>query len=446
MKIVLLLEFILISSNSLSKIEIDGSHILSQNLLEEKVTSRYIGQKVSKRSIESLIGDLLHFYEQHGLPLAKIYLKKIETYRDSSTLFLQIDEGPIVVVKDIEFLGLKRTREKVLKGFFASILGKPFDGIYLDKKVTILEKEGAVKIDSFSFKKTEGGYALILFIGEEAKNSFGGVLSTTSRHQPMGEIRLNANNLWGTLRSLKLSWKRVSLRQQELSFTYREPWLFAFKLSGEVNGIYIFRESLYRKEEVSFLLGKRSGSFEYDVGIKRYDDIDFNENYGDKGNLALFRVKFSNTYQDIQVGSSLSADLKRDEFKYTLIGSLLWGLDPFCFGVKTHIDRLSSKHLRRYNLFPIGGAKTLRGFPDGHFLSVTDYIGRIELSSILKSGIFLFTEGAKIKTSVKIEKPIDYGIGVRGNSLIGKIEITFAFVRGLPFEDALVTVDVEKSF
>jgi len=433
-------------SSFLSRVEIKGNYIFSQNLLEKEVTSRYIGSEVSKNTMESLITELLRFYEDHGLPLAKIYPETLETIEDSSILILKIEEGPIVVVNDIEFYGIRRTRKKTILKLLAPLLQKPFDGKFLRREISNLKEEGAVEIDSIAFIETDYGYTLLLFVSNEAQNSIGGIISATSRYQPVGKITLNANNLWGTLRRLNISWRRISLGEQELNFTYREPWISGHNIFGELTGNYFFKDSLFSKKEASLLLGKRFGSLEYAIGIKKFNHVDFVKGVKDRGESGLFRLSFKKTHPEMETHFDLKGEIISSLSKISFDGGVLWKLTAFSIGPGIHVDRISSQKLNNYDLFPVGGKKTLRGFPDAHFYAIEDYIGRLEFSSIMNLGIFAFTEAAYIKTRAKAEKPIDYGFGVRGYSFLGTVEIAFAFVKGLPLEDGIVTVDVEKSF
>jgi outer membrane protein assembly factor BamA len=439
----IILSIFLVADPILKSVEIVGSSKLSKKYIDP-IIKTYIGTEVTRENLQSLINDILKHYEDNGLPLAKVLPKSLVTVNDSVTLTIQIEDGPFVVVEEIQFKGLKRTKKKILTPFFP-IKGKLFRASIVKRGIRELNSWGLVKIDSFGFRKIESNYLLVMYVSDEAKNTLKGFVSVRSGSNPVGELNIFAKNLLGTGRSLFLSWKRIALGEQRLKGTYREPFLFGTKNFGELGLEYEFRENLLLKREGMLMLGRRSVDWSISLGIKRKENLDYVIDKEEKLNYLLLNVGIHRKAGRDLYESQIEGEVGRKK-RFSLGFLYRHRFPKFDISIYLKGCEVIGANIMRFDLFYYGGKGDLRGFGEEQFLVKSGRFGRLELSNLLGTGLFTFLEGALLWTLSERITPFDFGLGVTGRSPMGKIRVYLAFPWGQPLGNGIISLDLQGVF
>lgn len=217
-------------------IKIEGNKFFdSEELLSEiklKPNSPY-----SVNLLERGIDKILTLYEDNGFPYCQISPSrfKISEGRGLSFSFL-VEEGPRVKIREVQLVGLKTTKKKViLRELGTDILGF-FSQSRLNtslKKIKRLSYIEEVKETELLTKDNPEEGILKITLVEGRNNTFSGILGYAPsvgdrKGNLFGSVDLVFDNIFGTGRRIGWSWSRKDPYSSEFFFLYREPWVLGF--------------------------------------------------------------------------------------------------------------------------------------------------------------------------------------------------------------------------
>ena len=374
-----------------------------------------LARQLTPGLVDTLSERALDWCAERGFPLAKAQVVSVETRGDSAFVWMRVDRGTLVIVKDISVNG--KEASGALMRCFSGLLGRPYSPKRTEDAIGTARDFGFGEFRVSGF--TVGGKGFVMALertGGVSVSIMGSGSYDPSDGNAFGFLELVAPNIAGTGRRARLSWERLSLLSQSIEGSYREPWVLGGPLWLELGGGYAFAESLYMTKEAFYrVVYPLSGETELWAGQSWRDAKDFKTGVSSSG----FFLLAGGTWADlrprifpergflISVDSRLSPSLQRIRCEASLrvpvrfLTAGLVGSGGFLrSGQATPIS----------DLFQIRGNIPPRGYRPQRFF-VEDY-GVVSVELGLRGAVlpFGFLDWCPAR---ELPSPLSYGAGLR---------------------------------
>jgi len=479
------------------KIDIQGNTSLTkEKLLKGFVTKP--GENLNDNALNEDISNLLKEYESAGLPFAKVSVKEISLYDDNGTdkikIELAVTENSKVKIEQVKIIGNESTQDYVILRELKLNENKTINSQSLRQfkerldRLNIFEYVSDPKIYSLKNSKESG---LLIEVKEGNTNTFDGIIgynppSGDQSGYITGLVNVSFRNLFGTARKLEAKYLQEVRETQELAFGYTEPYLFGLPLNIDLGFLQRIQDTAYTKRNFDLkgdivfsdkftmsAIGAYERVIPSDVlnssfrisdsqilasGVEiKYDTRDnifipqsgfLYRSYITYGNKSIFNIgQFQTTGVD-------------DNF---VIEKYFIELDNYFSFVprQTNVIRLyggivSSDLLEDSDFFRIGGNRFLRGYRYDQFLASKFATYNIEPRySISRKGfLFAFLDGGYyFKPYDQINNYAEqsgflygYGIGIRLETGLGLIGVSYALGKDNGFLEGLLTFGLINDF
>ncbi|MBI4546902.1 MAG: BamA/TamA family outer membrane protein [Ignavibacteriae bacterium] len=472
----------------IGKITIRGNTALtSDEILKHFET--HVGGFVEPNVLEGDIDRLISTYEGLGYPFAAVAIQNISLLEQARLnsesvggqaspqqllVELSINEGSKVEINEIRVVGNKATKEKVILREIRMTLPETFNQQKVDKIASRLNR-----LNIFShvrepelYMNSRGG-GLLITVEEGNTNTFDGVVGYVPGLGQGGEgtitglVNVSMRNLFGTARKFHVRWQRDDRHSQEIGVQYVEPWVLSYpvNLSGSffqrqqdttyVKRSYEFRADLLVTE--SFSMG---GVFSHENIIPSSQTI--TQSVFNSRTITLGVEIQYDTRNDVL--SPTSGVHYRSDYRYgnkniysssSRINVQRTGVDVDVFvqpiqrqvvALGLHGRQIISSKIELGDLYRFGGTNTLRGYRENQFLGSriawTDVEYRFLLArrsffyGFFDTGYYFFpSDDAKGIPSTQRLK-YGYGVGIRLETALGNLGVSFALGEGDPFSQA----------
>lgn len=442
--------------------------------------------------LEQDIENLLNRYEQRGHPFAKASIANISPREDSSVvqLFIRItiDEGPLVRINEIQVEGNKETKSNVIVRETRIRAGETYN----HEKVRSMPQR-LNRLNIFSsvsqpelFITPRGGLILIK-VQEGPTNTFDGVAGYVPGIAGesgffTGLVNVGMRNLFGTGRKLNVHWQHEDRYSQELALRYTEPWVFDLPIN--VNGSFF-----QRQQDTTYV--RRILEFKADVLLT--ENLSLGALYNHESvipsstisALAVFNSSTITTGLEVHydsrddilsptTGVLYSSDYRIGQKKIfglpdtTSVKTKLtvqkihldveWFVETFAhhvFALGLHGRELRSDDIEVSDLYRFGGTNTMRGYRENQFLgsrivwSNTEYrfllARRSFFFGFFDTGYYFRPDNVRGISSVQGVK-YGYGIGIRLETALGNIGVSFALGEGDSFGQGKIHFGLMNEF
>jgi len=454
------------------------------------------GDPLDAGLLEQDIEALLTRYEKLGFPLARCEVQTLESrggeQADSLLLLLKIDEGQRVKIEEIRVAGNRETKASVVVRETRLNPGEMYNPEKVNAIRTRLNRLNifaSVAEPQLYMRDTTGG--LLITVQEGNTNTFDGVVGYVPGEAPSqsgyftGLVSVGMRNLFGSGRKLNVRWQREDRYSQELGFRYIEPWIFGAPVN--VGGGF-----LQRQQDSSYVQRTIDGaadlmlSEELSVGLLvRSEDV--------IPSIDSSHVSSSRQSSTLALGANILYDTRNDlysptsgaryriEYSYgnkTLaqeashtiqnsgkspVQKLLVDLDFFipvfarqvvAFGL--HGYEVRGNDIQESDMFRFGGARTLRGYRENQFLGSrvawtnAEYrflLGRRSfLFGFLDSGYYFRPADPEQGTPAADGFKYGYGLGLRTDTPLGNISVSFALGQGDSFSMGKIHIGLINDF
>ncbi|WP_321515433.1 BamA/TamA family outer membrane protein [Marinifilum fragile] len=415
-------------------------------------------KRIQLSEIEKFQQNIIETYNNKGYPFAKIYNDSLRINKSGLEGFWNLDKGKFVVWDSIKLRGKLKVRKEFMMKYLDIIPNTPFSEKTLNKvsaRINNLSFSREIKPSEVEFVKNKA--VLYTYLDREASNRFDGILGLQSDKNDnesltvTGEINLLLNNAFRIGEEIKLSWKKIDTKSQDLALGFMHPYLvgnigfdFDFNLfiqdttylSVNLNlGLKLFQKGnrhvkLYYEYHSSSLISTSHLSGitvlpDYadvkthmgGVGFN-YSNLDypFNPKRGWQFNgsigLGSHKIKKNrnipdNLYDGIDLSGSLLNINWRGEVNFPISHKISYRL-------KNQSGVLTADNLFGNDLFKIGGLNSLRGFDEAAFKVSKYSIVSNELRFIPErnTSFYLFTDLAYYKSEILKNSTEDYPVGV----------------------------------
>ena len=452
-----------------------------------------LNQSLLERDIEAL----LVRYEKLGYPFARCSIDSLRSrpgsLEDSVEIVLSVEEGFRMTIDEIRVEGNKETDASVITRETRLEAGEPFNPAKIDairERLNRLNIFSSVATPELYVRDGYGG--LLLKVREGNTNTFDGILGYIPPTVPgssgylTGLASVSMRNLFGTGRKLSLRWQREDRLSQEIGVRYLEPWIFSRPvnvgggfLQRQQDSTYVrrtvdLRTELMLSEElsVSLVFGAEKvipatdsttvarvvGTNETTGGIEiQYDTRD--DVYSPESG-ARYRTDYHYGHKSIgsvPPGAALSGVAGGTVQRLGV--DLEFFLPAFrrqvlAFGL--HGREIRTGQVQQGEMYQFGGANTLRGYRENQFLGAEIAWTNAEYRFILARRSFLFgfldtgyynrPEDDLLGTPSAHSFKYGYGIGIRLDTPLGNLGVSFALGQGDSFGTAKIHIGLINDF
>ncbi|MBC8204117.1 BamA/TamA family outer membrane protein [bacterium] len=448
--------------------------------------------------LEAGIEEVLILTEEEGFPFCMLSIQGMHSMHDLETAPLYIEmlleRGPQVMLAGVEIAGNKSTRGKFIVRESRLKSGELFSAESLRRARRYLLNTGLFsKVKQPELIRRGNDYYAKIVVIEGRHNSMDAVLGYAPRTNTRagyftGMLDFAFNNLFGTGRRFKFHWEQPERKSQDISLSYREPWIaglpvdagFQFSQSvksasslagGEgddrfltrkitIEGFYRLNESFEFNGGVLFSETAPDSLSRYAGGIPKSGStglqggftIDTRDNNLNPRSGLYYKntAAWLNKKNDIDSLSALpsKAEEHRIEADFeTALPLTRWHV----FDVRASGRYLDSEQadIPISEMYYLGGVKSLRGYRDEQFFGTTVSWTNLEYRLIIgkNSRLFLFNDWGyyyrKSKQADGTQAAVEgfkygYGAGIRLETAVGIIGIDYGLGQGdAPLEGKL---------
>jgi outer membrane protein assembly factor BamA len=380
---------------------------------------------------------LLDFYGDNGFPFCEVRPESL-IRRDSLVSYtLVILEGPEVRLSDVRFSGPAETRPGLLKRLLGLRTGVPFSETETRKAIARLAADPLLTIKGYEIRRSGDDYWLDVAVQEKKSSRVLGSAAYSAEYRELvGQFDLNLANLFGTRRSVVLSWQGTRSRQ-DFDFAYTEPWLLGTGIDARAEVQHRIRDTSYAATNLG-LAGR----------LKVSELLHLSVETGYELVAAGAGLRSARTWW---VGSGLEADNRDNRANPArgAYGNLLtrFGSRAFdtsgsqalargyldvlgTFPLARQLNLTTGGHLRGllvsgatydYDRFELGGAASIRGFREGELKTARAAWLNTELRYLTgqSSRVYPFFDVALLQDSAAYRWRAAYGVGLRVGSRLG---------------------------
>jgi len=471
-----------VPSYNIDTILFSGNTVFSQEYLLQHFASS-IKVQLSEPIIENCIEQLLQLYENNGYPFTSVSVANISLLsinnEERISIELEINEGQIVYIEQYSIEGNKKTNRDIILRELRMNNGE----LYNQTKINRIEKN-LRRLNIFSSVNKpqllldNNGGNLFIKVEEGSFNNFNGIIgyvpSTNNQHGIVtGQIDISMRNLFGTARKATIHWQRESELTQEIALRYSEPWLFNIPLSAiigfaqrkqdstfvqrvtDVNTDFLFNESfslgtIFSYEQTLPSLTTTSSVFSNTIitgGIQA--QFDSRDDILSPTNGGLYHVQIEWGNKTI---ASSRFSLQR---LFTNVEQYFSPTTHQVLSVALHTKEIKSTKLEFSDLFRFGGATTIRGYREKQFLASSIVWSNTEYRFLFSQQSFFFgffdagyysrSALAPFLFSTK-EFLFGYGAGVRLETRVGLLGVSFALGKGDTFSQMKIHIQLINQF
>lgn len=465
------------------------------NILLQLKTSLF-----NSANIESVLGEILDFYENNGYPFANVKIESVEFADDSTkenhlaNLHLLVDEGTKSTIDKIEITGNTKTKDYVIIRALQMQAGEKYSQNIIDvipEKLNRLRFFDTVEQPTFYFNSKQQG-VLRINIKEKETNYFDGIAGYVPAANDKesgfftGFVNVNMRNLFGTGRAVAFRWQQENRSSQELELHYLEPWLFGFPFNFEGNIFQRKQDSTYVQRNLEgrleFLATHEisasvivntestiptelasgvftvynSSAFTSGVNLK----IDSRDDFYSPTSGLLFNSaykftskKINGPVQFITAGTNTRTNLQRIEFDFVIFKQF-FNRQIAAFGI--HGRELRGSNTEFSDLYFLGGTNSLRGYKERQFQGNRILWSNLEYRLLLsrRSFAFLFFDSGYFLRNEDVVKNIaesssfktGYGFGLNIETGLGVLGISFALGKGDSFSQGKIHFGIINEF
>ena len=473
-------------------IHISGLTLLPDRIVDEFSTRE--GDPLSPTVLEADLNDLLSRYEKLAHPYARCSIDSLNARpgpeEDTLDIGIAVDEGPRVTIDEFRVEGNKETQSGVILREARIVAGDPYD----PARVEAIRRH-LLKLDIFSSVEEPMLYTrdqhngLLLRVREGTTNNFDGLIgyvpaSAGQSGYVTGLASVSMRNLFGTGRKLRLRWQKENRSTEEVAARYMEPWVFGLPFNVEGGFLQRQQDSSYVQRTVdgrveampsenlvaalsvssqrvipSFDSSYRSpipASSTLAFGAELQYDTRSDPVSPLSGARYSLAYSFGRKHASASVVTGLGGGNSTIQRLLVDVNLYLQVLRRQVLAIGLHGYDVRGGNIGEADMFRFGGATTLRGYRENQFLGAEVAWTNTEYRFVLerRSYFFLFFDTGYYSRPADEVQAIasaealkyGYGVGVRVDTALGNIGVSFALGQGDTFSTAKIHVNILNEF
>ncbi len=467
------------------------------SLFIDKICSELTDQIFTAGNIESVIDNILNYYENNGYPFASVKIKNINWLDDDIygvKISFEIDKKEESKIDFIEIEGNENTDDDVIIRELRLEKGAKYSQILIDQ---IPERLNRLKFfepveKPFYYLNADNKGVLHLTVKEKETNNFDGIIgyvppaNENKNGYFTGYVNVSLRNLFGTGRAFAFRWQTDDRLSQEFELKYLEPWIFNYPFNLN---FYLFQ----RKQDTTYVKRYFNSHLEYlaTESITASLILGTGETISTENERTTARV-FNSTSLDL--GFQLKIDTRDDPYSptegllfinsYKFTQKKILGppklLTPGIklknnlqniqldfsyfqrifsrqiFAGSIHGRELRGDNIDNGDLYLFGGTNTLRGYREKQFSANRLFWSNLEYRFLLskRSYAFLFYDYGyylkkedEINNTPQVENYLSgYGFGVSLETGLGILAVSYAIAQGNALTQGLIHFGIINEF
>jgi outer membrane protein insertion porin family len=427
---------------------------------------------------------LLRRLEELGYPFAEARVEDaVLRGEDSLDLAIEVRQGSLLTIDEVRIEGARETDPAYIVRETRIRRGEPYTPERLEAvrdRLNRLNIFASVAEPELTVREGKGG--VVIRVQEGSTNTFDGVAGYVPASSSGGEgyltglVSLSMRNLFGTGRKLAFRWEKLDRKTQELGVRYAEPWLFGLPV-GLGGG---FEQ---RQQDTAFVRRVADLRLEFLVTDRLTAGlVGSTESVIPSADTTIRRSYRSSA---LTVGADVAYDSRDDAVSPT--EGVRYGAD-YHYGTKAlpregrvslqragldlelyvttfrrqvlaiglHGRQVEGSTLQEGEMYRFGGTKTLRGYRENEFLGSRVAWGNLEYRLLAgrRSFFYGFLDGGyyqrpsdPVSGSAGAEAfKVGIGVGVRLDTALGNMAVSFAFGEGDSFSTGKIHVGLLGDF
>ncbi len=452
------------------------------------------GDPLTGERIESGVAALLREYDSRGYPFASAGVSGIgpegregddgpggAAGGGAMTVTVTVDEGGGVSIGEIRVEGNTETDRGVIVRESRMDLPVPYDPGRVSRFAQRLRRLGLFSsVKEPVLFAARPGHGLLVAVSEGRTNVFDGVVGYAppppgeTGGSVTGRAAVAMRNLFGSGRKLEAEWAREGRSTQEIRLAYEEPWAFGFPVN-------LGAGFLQRQQDSTFVDRRVSASAEYLISAsvslaavgeqKRIIPAAGPAGSGVPGSVAttggvVLRYDTRDDRETPRSGVNYRAEFRSGARKPSgapagaargTLRHIGFDLDLYVLVREEQVVKLglhgrevSTASPEPGDLYRLGGFRTLRGFREDRYSGTRVAWGTVEYRFIVEGKSFFY--GFLDPGYVSAPPPpgevftFGYGIGVRLETGLGLVGVSFALGRGDPVSDTKIHFGLINEF
>jgi outer membrane protein assembly factor BamA len=451
------------------------------------------GDRYDARELKNGFRRLLEHYDEKGFPFAQVWVDSVALDEASGrvNLSVYVIEGGRKTLGAVSFEGLERTREDLAVKLSGLEPGDTYDGERIHDSYLRLVSSGVFDEVSYPVVRLSpdaaGVEALFKVVEPKGRSSASAALGYADREGSQdrvvsGLVRVDLANMGGTLRDLRFLWKNDGQGRGETRLSYAERFFLGRRFGLGVTLEQVGLDTVYTWQSLGVestipvgrlwngllgveaaVYGDRNTFSEGDVSntlrLRLAAGVRFVEGHEDRGTFLDFHTRHTYGRKDVSMRSGdpggtvsqyifegrlgLTADLTRNS--HGAVEIVYRGIES------------NEEYVPLSEQFYVGGAGTVRGYRENQFHGRRAAYARSELrlgKSRRENGYLFVDAGYVLEetldadglVAVGEEYPVGYGFGLRTESRVGNIDISFGVGEELSLQQTKVHVILNRRF
>ena len=428
------------------------------------------GERFDPFVLEESLRGLLMFYNESGYPYAQVWLTGFRYLPATNEveLTISVSEGERSRLSRVVFEGIAKTDSSV--ALRTSRL-KP-GSVYAERRIANARKylRGAGYFQSVGDARIErrssGAVDVIIPVKEiERGNLFQGAVGLSRRangeYVLNGSVDLELRNIAGTGRLAHFDWLNDGERYSKLALKFREPFLFSSMLSLDAELSQVIQDSTYIWNSGGLYFGIPLGPSMSIIAGAAAD-----RNVPGSGELARsvrerFRIGVAGGgSSETALAAFIEGAYRKSYYKGDRAerdGELLYRIEGSTAGstwgnqsvyARLVAEAVHSKgEIPLAELFPLGGATTLRGYRESQFRGERIVFANFEYRFGAGGWLFLFDDaGAFFRRGEGWTRRNGAGFGLRSQSPLGIVVLSFGVGEELSLEGTRIHISLIEKF
>jgi outer membrane protein insertion porin family len=465
--------------------------------VSEKETLEVLGVRAGDRydagGLKNGFRRLLERYDEKGFPFAQVWVDSAGFDETAGTVSVSVYviEGGAKTLGAVSFEGLERTRKDLAVKLSGLETGEPYDGGKIRDSYIRLSSSGV--FDEVSYPEVRlspdasGVEALFKVVEPKGKSSASAALGYADQEGTQdrvvsGLVRVDLANIGGTLRDLRFLWRNDGQGRSETRLSYDDRFFLGRRVGLGVTLEQVGLDTVYTWQslgiESSVPVG-RLGNGLFGVEAAVYGDrntfsegevsntlrlrlaagVRFVEGHEDRGTLLDFHTRHTYARKDLNLRTGEAGGAVSQYIFEARLGVTMDATRNSHGAVEIVYRGIESdeSYVPLSEQFYLGGAGTVRGYRENQFHGRRIAYARSELrlgKSRRENGylfvdagyVFEETEASDGAVTTGEEYPVGYGFGLRTESRVGNIDISFGIGEELSLQQTKVHVILNRRF
>ena len=457
------------SPTVVGEVTVSGSEVIPQ----EEVAGRLgvtRGTPFDPAGLESAMTALLTGLNSSGYPYAQVWMTGFEYDGEDNTVDLTfaVYGGEESVIETVIFDGLSKTDSSLALQTSRLKSGERFDEEKLGRAPRYLSASGLfTSVGRPEVSRLGPGKVGLRIPVEEKKRGnsiqgiFGFAKKETEGYITNGSVDIALRNIGGSGRDVDFRWLDDGLNYRTLHFRYSEDFFFGLPPGLDAELRQDVYDTLYDYTMVGFdmSVGISPGS-DLSAGYTWDNNIPQNDPVLDRSVRHRFRAGARTVWPGRALLSLTLEGALRNEYASGMTNTdsqLLYGFEghvemPAFTGQSFYLRGVSegvfSKDaVRAAETYPLGGARSLRGYRENQFRGEKVAFANFEYRFGGASRIFLFYDaGAYYRKETGWEFLDGLGFGLMSSSKLGTVALSFGMGERIALDGMLIHISLIENF